>query len=287
MAASATSSCCGELRAAGVAVPTPHPTSADRVTLLRPVGPQRVFNLLQDWEKVNVSSGCAPTPPPQTPAQAPRGLGAPAAQKVGHPEAGVLAGVGGGEVGQKAVPTQSCFPSDPPRLADAAASPPRTLPAHHPGLSGPSETPTSLGAPCPVTWSLPTSRHPLGTGKAGPGGEGAEGPPRLTTLLDFQVPPLDAGPPSHPAWTPAACCPPPGQQPFPGSPPEARTLCRSDRGPRAPAPCPEPPACTGRPVAHGEELRRGHGLGPGNSHSDVPPPAPRCLCDGKRLGSSW
>lgn len=79
----------------GLAVPAPHPASADRVTFLRPVGPQRVFNLLQDWEKVNVSSGCAPAPPPQTPAQAPRGLGAAAAQKVGHPEAGRGGGRGG------------------------------------------------------------------------------------------------------------------------------------------------------------------------------------------------
>lgn len=117
------------------------------------------------------------------------------------------------------------------------------------------------------------SRHLPGTGKARPGGEGAQGPPRLTASLGFQVPHLDAGPPAHPPRTSAARCPQHGQWPFPGCALEPRPLGCSDGGPWAPAPCPEPPALTGWPVARGESLR-GHGPGPGSSRSDVPPPAP-------------
>ncbi|XP_058990727.1 laminin subunit alpha-5 isoform X1 [Mustela lutreola] len=54
------------------------------VFMLRPLGPQRVFDLQQDWKKVNVSSGCVPAPHAQTPGQAPRGLRAAAARKAGR-----------------------------------------------------------------------------------------------------------------------------------------------------------------------------------------------------------
>ncbi|KAF3817470.1 hypothetical protein GH733_012761 [Mirounga leonina] len=93
------------------------------VFVMRPVGPQRVFDLQQDWKKVNVSSGCAPTPRTQTPGQAPRGLRAAAARKVGHPEAGVRAG---GVVGQKAVPripASDLIPSARPTQPPAPSGP--------------------------------------------------------------------------------------------------------------------------------------------------------------------
>lgn len=54
------------------------------VFVLRRLGPQRVFDLQQDWKKVNVSSGCAPAPRAQAPGQAPRGLRATAARKAGR-----------------------------------------------------------------------------------------------------------------------------------------------------------------------------------------------------------
>lgn len=86
---------------AGGQVPgCPHPRPrADPATLLRPLGPQRVFDLQQGWDNVNVTSGCAPAPRTQPQGQGPRGLRA--AQKVGHLEAGVGRAVGGG---RKAAP---------------------------------------------------------------------------------------------------------------------------------------------------------------------------------------
>lgn len=52
------------------------------VFLLRPLGPQRVFDLQQGWDNVNVTSGCAPAPRTQPQGQGPRGLWA--AQKAGR-----------------------------------------------------------------------------------------------------------------------------------------------------------------------------------------------------------
>lgn len=177
------------------------------MALCRLLGPQRVFDLQENMGGVNVSSGCAPAPHTQTWRQAPRGLRAAAARKVGCLRGGVWAELGQVEGGPKAF----LHPHPTPRPPAAAGSPPRTLPVCHLGPSGPSEMPTSLGVLCSVTWSLHTSRHLPGTGKAGPGGVGVEGAPRLTSLLCFQVPPQDACPPSHSPRAPALRCPPDGQ----------------------------------------------------------------------------
>ncbi|XP_030896382.1 laminin subunit alpha-5 [Leptonychotes weddellii] len=77
------------------------------VFVMRPVGPQRVFDLQQDWKKVNVSSGCAPTPRTQTPGQAPRGLRAAAARKPGRRS-------------RQPPPDPACTPPWPPRTIQDA-----------------------------------------------------------------------------------------------------------------------------------------------------------------------
>lgn len=50
----------------------------------RLLGPQRVFDLQQNLGGINVSSGCAPAPRPQTAEQAPQGLRAMVSRKVGR-----------------------------------------------------------------------------------------------------------------------------------------------------------------------------------------------------------
>lgn len=78
-----------------------------------------------------------------------------------------------------------------PRLPAAAGSTARTLSVHRRGASGPSEAPTSLEAPRPVTWNLQASQILLEIGRAGLGwagldwaGLGLEVLPRLTLCLD-------------------------------------------------------------------------------------------------------
>lgn len=116
-------------------------------------------------------------------------------------------------------------------------------------------------------------------------GEGAEGLPRLTPPLDFQVAALTAGPPSNPPRTSALRCAPGSWQSLLGTLSESPTLCRSDRRPWAPAPRPEPPAFTGWAVAQGKGLRRrdGEALGAPTLMCFLY----RCPCDGRGLGSSW
>lgn len=67
------------------------------------MGPQRVLDLQQNVGGINVSSGCAPAAPgTQTPVQAPRGLQATVAQKVGTTGVGRETRAGGEVKGQEA-----------------------------------------------------------------------------------------------------------------------------------------------------------------------------------------
>lgn len=161
--------------------------------------------------------------------------------------------------------------------------------------------PTSLGGLCPVSWSSQASRRPQGMGKAGPAGWvraaahadtparspgpasrcscacAPPPPPTLTPLLGVQAPPLDARAPAHPPRTAAPCCSPHGRRPLPGALPESPTHRCSDRRPWAPAPCSEPPAFTGWPVAQGKGLRTdvGGALGASVTHLSCPQVAVR------------
>lgn len=96
--------CAEQCRGAVLTPPAQVPPAADcphcphRLT-----GPQRVLDLQQNVGGINVSSGCAPAAPgTQTPVQAPRGLQATVAQKVGSTGVGGETRAGGEGKGREA-----------------------------------------------------------------------------------------------------------------------------------------------------------------------------------------
>lgn len=152
----------GELVGVGNEVPAHPSIPVTDISIYLPLppprlrGPQRVFDLHQNMGSVNVSVGCTPAQLIETSRAT--------AQKVGDPQWCVGRTGVAGAVKQLANALWFGLCLRFPAVVD---NPARTLPARHPGSLGLFRMHTSLGDPCPVTYSLWVSLRPTGIGKVG------------------------------------------------------------------------------------------------------------------------